>query len=112
LALSSNRGSGSKYGLLIQPCTHSISHEENLAEGASLVLWESRSKLDLDQLSHSMSGANIASSAVAKETCVPWILAKLAILAQEKLLGSCSKLNFEQLFHCMSIQNIILLVVI
>ena len=35
------------------------------------MLWESCSKFNLEQLSHSMSVANIASLAVARETCDP-----------------------------------------
>ena len=49
------------------------------------MLWESCSKLNFKQLSHSMSIANIASLAVAMETCDPWILAKLAIFATDIL---------------------------
>ena len=33
--------------------------------------WKSCLKFNLEQLSHSMSGANIASLAVARETCDP-----------------------------------------
>ena len=35
------------------------------------MLWESCSKFNLEQLSHSMSVANIVSLAVARETCDP-----------------------------------------
>ena len=37
------------------------------------IVWESYSKFNLEQLSHSMSVANIASLAVAKGTVSPWI---------------------------------------
>ena len=56
--------------------------------------------------------ANIASLAVAMETCDPWILAKLAIFATDMLWESCSKLNFKQLSHSMSVANIASLAVI
>ena len=36
------------------------------------MLWESCSKFNLEQLSHSMFCKNIASLAVAMETCVSW----------------------------------------
>ena len=39
------------------------------------ILWKSCSKFNLEQLSHSMSVANIASLAVAKEHVFPWIRA-------------------------------------
>ena len=39
------------------------------------IVWESCSKFNLEQLSHSMSVANIASLAVAKELVFPWIQA-------------------------------------
>ena len=42
-----------------------------LAIFATDILWESCSKLNLKQLSYSMSVANIASLAVARETCDP-----------------------------------------
>ena len=53
-----------------------------------------------------MSVANIASLAVAMETCDPWILAKLAIFATDMLWKSCSKSNFKQLNPSMSVTNI------
>ena len=53
-----------------------------------------------------MSVANIASLAVARETCDPQQLAKLAIFATDMLWESCSKLNFEQLSHSMSVSKI------
>ena len=59
-----------------------------------------------------MSVANIASLAVAMETCDPWILAKLAKFAADMLWESCSKSNFKQLSHSMSVANIISLSVI
>jgi len=37
------------------------------------IVWESCLKLNLEQLSHSMSVENIASLAVAKEAVFPWI---------------------------------------
>ena len=55
---------------------------------------------------------NIARLAVAMETGVPWILAKRAIFLQNILWESCSKFDFEQLSHSMSVQNIIILAVI
>ena len=41
-----------------------------------------------------MSVENIASLAVAKETCDPWILAKLAKFAADMLWENCSKYDF------------------
>ena len=76
------------------------------------ILWESCSKLNSKQLSHSMFCKNIARLAVAMETGVPWILAKRAIFLQNILWESCSKFDFEQLSHSMSVQNIIILAVI
>ena len=58
------------------------------------MLWESCLKFNFEQLSHSMSVANIASLAVAMETCDPWILAKLALFATDMLWESCSKFHF------------------
>ena len=58
------------------------------------MLWENCLKFSLEQLSHSMSVANIASLAslvVARETRFPWILAKLAIFVTDMLWESCSK---------------------
>ena len=43
-----------------------------LAIFATDMLWESCLKFNLEQLSHSMSVANIASLAVARETYFPW----------------------------------------
>ena len=54
------------------------------------MLWKSFLKFNFEQLSHSISVANIASLAVAMETCYPWILAKLAIFATDMLWESCS----------------------
>ena len=45
--------------------------QAKLAIFATDMLWESCLKLNLEQLSHSMSVANITSLAVAKETCDP-----------------------------------------
>ena len=59
-----------------------------------------------------MSVANIASLAVARETCDPQQLAKLSIFATDMLWESCSKLNFEQLSHSMPVENIASLTVI
>ena len=53
-----------------------------------------------------MSVVNITSLAVAKETCDPQQLAKLAIFATDMLWENCSKLNFEQLSHSMPVENI------
>ena len=69
------------------------------------MLWESCLKLNLEQLSYSMSVANIASLAFAKETCFPWIPAKRAIFLQNILWKSCSKSNFKQLSYSMSVAN-------
>ena len=63
-------------------------------------------KLNLEQLSHSMSVANIASLAVAWETCDPQLLAKQAIFATDMLWGSCLKFEFEQLSYSMFYKNI------
>ena len=79
------------------------------------MLWESCSKLNFKQLSHSMSVANIASLAslvVARETRFPWILAKLAIFATDMLWESCSKFYSEHFCHNMFCQNIVSLVII
>ena len=45
------------------------------------MLWESCLKLHLEQLSYSISVANIASLADARETCDPLQLVKRAIFA-------------------------------
>ena len=76
------------------------------------MLWESCLKFNFEQLSHSMSVANIASLAVAMETCDPWILAKLAIFATDILWESCSKFYFKHICHNMFYQNIVSLVII
>ena len=70
------------------------------------MLWESCSKLNFKQLSHSICIANITSLLVAMETCDPWILAKLATFATDMLWESCLKSNFKQLTHSMSVTNI------
>ena len=49
---------------------------------------------------------NIASLAVAMETCDTWILAKRAIFLKNILWERCSKLNSTQLSHSMSAANI------
>ena len=67
--------------------------------------------LTKNQISHSVSVANIASLAVAMETCVPSILAKQAIFLQNILRESCSKSNLKQLFHGIFCKNIARLVV-
>ena len=69
------------------------------------MLWEICLKFNFEQLSHSMSVANIASLSVAMETCDPWILAKLATFATDMLWECCSKSNFKQLSHSMSLAN-------
>ena len=69
-------------------------------------------KLNFEQLSHSMFCKNIASLAVAMETCDPWILAKLAIFATDILWESCSKFHFKHICHNMFSQNIVSLVII
>ena len=71
-----------------------------------LILWESCSETNFEQLSHNMFCKNVDSLAVAKETCCPWILAKRAIFLQNMLWESCSKLHFEKLSNCMFIQII------
>ena len=68
------------------------------------MLWES--------CSHSRSVLNIASLAVAMETCDPWILAKLAIFATDMLWESCSKFHYKHFCHNMFYQNIVSLDVI
>ena len=59
-----------------------------------------------------MSVANIASLAVAMETCDPWILAKLAIFATDMLWESCSKFYSEHFCYNMFCQNIVSLAII
>ena len=59
-----------------------------------------------------MSVLNIASLAVAMETCDLWILAKLAIFATDMLWESCSKFPFKHICHNMFYQNIVSLVII
>ena len=54
-----------------------------------------------------MSVANIASLAVAKETCNPYQLAKVAIFATDMLWESCSKFYFELFLFKMCYKNII-----
>ena len=54
-----------------------------------------------------MSIANIASLAVAKETCDPQELAKLAIFATDMLWESCSKFYFKLFLFKMCYKNII-----
>ena len=54
-----------------------------------------------------MSVANIASLAVAKETCDPQQLAKLAIFATNMLWESCFKFHFEHFLFKMCYKNIV-----
>ena len=53
-----------------------------------------------------MFGKNIDGSAITKETCHPWILAKKVIFVQDVLWESCSKTYFEQLSQSMFCKNI------
>ena len=55
---------------------------------------------------------NIASLAVAKENYFPWIWAKIVTFLQNILWENCSKSNFKQLSHSMSVANIASLAVI
>ena len=70
------------------------------------ILWESCSKLNFEQLSHSMFCKNIVSLAVAKETYFPWIRAKQVIFLQNILWENCLKFNFKQISHDMYCKNI------
>ena len=70
------------------------------------MLWDSCLKLHFEQLSHSIFCKNIASLAVAMETCVPWLLAKQAIFVQNILWEKYLRLNSKQLPHSMSVANI------
>ena len=76
------------------------------------MLWENCFKFNLEQLSNSMSVANIASLEVARETYFPWIRAKLSIFATDMLWESCSKFYFEYFCYNMFCQNIVILVII
>ena len=69
-------------------------------------------KLNFEQLSHSMFCKNIASLAVAMETCDPWILAKRAIFLQNILWESCPKFYLKHFCYDMFYLNIISLAVI
>ena len=53
----------------------------------------------MEQLSHSMSVANIASLAVAKAHVFPWILVKRLIFDTDMLWESCSKYNFTHFLN-------------
>ena len=70
------------------------------------MLWESCSKFNLEQLSYSMSVANIARLASCSGSQVSLATAKLVIFSTEMLWESCSKLNFKQLSNSMSVANI------
>ena len=59
-----------------------------------------------------MSVANIASLAVARETCDPQQLAKRAIFSTDMLWESCSKFYSERFIFNMSYKNIISLKII
>ena len=83
-----------------------------LAKFLQNIRWESCLKLNFEQLSHSMFSKNIASLAVAMETCDPWILAKRAIFLQNILWESCSKFYFKHFCYNMFYLNIISLAVI
>ena len=52
------------------------------------MLWESCSKFNLQQLSHSMFCKNIASLAVAMKTCIPWVLAERTIFLRNIQCGA------------------------
>ena len=75
-------------------------------------LWENCSKINFDQLSHSLFGKNIDGLAMAKKICCLLILAKLAIFLQNMLWECCLKLHSEQLSNCMSVQIINILAAI
>ena len=75
------------------------------------ILWKSFFKLDLKQLSHSMSVRNINHYTRIQGKTASLATAKLAIFGTDILWKSCFKLNLEQLFHTMSIVNITILAV-
>ena len=70
------------------------------------MLWESCSKSNLEQLSHSMFCKNIARLASIQGTPVSIATAKRAIFLQNMLWESCSKFNFKQLSHNMYCKNV------
>ena len=70
------------------------------------MLWESCSKSNLEQLSHSMFCKNIARLASIQGTPVSIATAKQAIFLQNILWESCSKLNSKQFSHSMFCKNI------
>ena len=70
------------------------------------MLWESCSKSNLEQLSHSMFCKNIARLASIQGTPVSIATAKRAIFLQNILWESCLEFNLEQLSHSMSCKNI------
>ena len=97
---------------LLREEINSIQLTAKLAIFLQDILWESCLKLNFEQLSHSMFCKNIASLAVAMETCDPWILAKRAIFLQNILWESCSKFYFKHFCYNMFYLNIISLAVI
>ena len=70
------------------------------------MLWESCSKSNLEQLSHSMFCKNIARLASIQGTPVSIATAKRAIFLQNILWESCLEFNLEQLSHSMFCKNI------
>ena len=67
------------------------------------MLWKSCLKLNLEQLSHSMSVVKISPLA---NNIFCFATNKLTIFLQNMLWKSCLKLNLEQLSHSMSVVNI------
>ena len=70
------------------------------------ILWESCSKFNLEQLSHSMFCKNIARLASIQGTPVSIATAKRAIFLQNILWESCSKFNSKQYSNSIFGQNI------
>ena len=60
----------------------------------------------MEQLSHNMSVANMASLASIQGSQVSIATTKLVIFATDMLRESCLKFNSEQLSHSMSVGNI------
>ena len=69
------------------------------------MLWESCSKSNLEQLSHSMFCKNIARLASIQGTPVSIATAKRVIFLQSILRESCFKLNSKQISHSMFCKN-------
>ena len=96
--------------MFVLPTVAHRSPQSSIAAKISIIWinmqFESFSKCNFEQLSHSMFCKNIARLASIQGQQVSLATAKLSVFLQKIQRESCSKLIFEQLSHSMSCGNI------